>query len=243
MRWGACVRFLKLWFTFGEPDKNCTSCVVSGPPSSLVRSFPETIIITDWDPYFSLLAWKQNKCVCTKFHKISLQTLPWKSHKRRRAVQKEICCSNKYRLSRQSIARRSDLVCGKGQRSLLRSFCKNTCPGFITEWIQNIVSVEIDFDRTLQRDWRTECISISSEPIILSLDQPSRDLIPTPTAYMYTDHIILSFNFYPYAYMTFTRRLSKPDSFNLKNITHEDFCRCLSSSSSSSSSTPSSLSS
>ena len=94
----------------------------------------------------------------------------------------------------------SDLVCGKGQRSLLRSFCKNTCPGFITEWIQNIVSVEIDFDRTLQRDWRTECISISSEPIILSLDQPSRDLIPTPTAYMYTDHIILSFNFYPYTY-------------------------------------------
>ena len=139
-------------------------------------------------------------CVCTKFHKISLQTLPWKSHKRRRAVQKEICCSNKNRLSRQSIARRSDLVCGKGQRSLLRSFCKNTCPGFITEWIQNIVSVEIDFDRTLQRDWRTECISISSEPIILSLDQPSRDLIPTPTAYMYTDHIILSFNFYPYTY-------------------------------------------
>ena len=137
----------------------------------------------------------------------------------------------------------SDLVCGKGQRSLLRSFCKNTCPGFITEWIQNIVSVEIDFDRTLQRDWRTECISISSEPIILSLDQPSRDLIPTPTAYMYTDHIILSFNFYPYTYMTFTRRLSKPDSFNLKNITHEDFCRCLSSSSSSSSSTPSPLSS
>ena len=73
-------------------------------------------------------------------------------------------------------------------------------PRIITELIQNIVSVEIDFDRTLQRDWRTECISISSEPIILSLDQPSRDLIPTPTAYMYTDHIILSFNFYPYTY-------------------------------------------
>ena len=102
MRWSMC-QIPKLWFTFGEPDKNCTSCLVSGPPSSLVRSFPETIIITDWDPYFSLLAWKQNKCVCTKFHKISVQTQPWKSHKRRRAVQKEICC-NKYRLSRQCIA-------------------------------------------------------------------------------------------------------------------------------------------
>ena len=57
-------------------------------------------------------------------------------------------------------------------------------PRVVTERIQNIVSVEIDFDRTLQRDWTTECISISSEPIILSLDQPSSDLIPTPTAYI-----------------------------------------------------------